>query len=65
MARCKNCKHFDNTKPVSMSRGNDKYKSAENYIGRCKITGTVKMMNDQCYADKAFALIGGGKDETK
>jgi hypothetical protein len=32
-----------------MSRGNDKYKSAEKYIGRCKLTGTVKMMNDQCY----------------
>lgn len=52
MKRCKNCKNFDNTKPVSMSRGNDKYKSAEKYIGRCKLTGTVKMMNDQCYDEK-------------
>jgi hypothetical protein len=62
MTRCKNCKYFDNTKPVSMSRGNDKYKSAENYIGRCKITGTVKMMNDQCYADEALVLIGKDGD---
>ena len=52
MKRCKNCKNFDNTKPVSMSRGNDKYKTAENCIGRCKLTGTVKMMNDQCYDEK-------------
>lgn len=32
MTRCKNCKYYDNTKPVSMARENDKYKSAENYI---------------------------------
>lgn len=52
MKRCKNCKNFDNTKPVSKARENDKYKSAEKYIGMCKLTGTVKMMNDLCYDEK-------------
>lgn len=46
---CKNCKHFDNTKPTSTIRGNDKPKFAEEYIGICKQTGRIKMMNDRCF----------------
>lgn len=48
MNKCKDCKHFDNTKPVSTSRENDKYKFAEPYIGECKQTGRITMMNDVC-----------------
>lgn len=47
--RCKECKHFDNSKPVSTSTKNDKYKRPEKYIGTCKITSTIKMANDLCY----------------
>lgn len=46
---CKDCKHFDNTKPVDTAHNvNDKYKNAEFYIGRCKKIGRIKMMNDTC-----------------
>ena len=48
MDKCKDCKHFDNTKPVSTSRESDKYKFAEPYIGECKQTGRITMMNDAC-----------------
>ncbi len=48
MKNCKNCKHFDNTKPVSTAKGNDKHKYAEPYIGECKQTGRITLMNDKC-----------------
>ena len=47
--RCKDCKFFDNTKPTSTIRGNDKPKHAEEYIGICKQNGGIKMMNDGCF----------------
>jgi hypothetical protein len=49
MNACKDCKYFDNTKPVDTTHNdNDKYKTAEAYIGKCKEIGRVKMMNDSC-----------------
>lgn len=54
---CKDCKYFDNTKPIDTSHNiNDKHKKAEFYIGRCKKIGCIKMMNDTC---------GLHKEETK
>lgn len=47
--KCKTCKYFDNTKPTSTIRGNDKPKFAEEYIGVCKQMGRIKMMNDRCF----------------
>ena len=44
---CKDCKYFDNTKPVTTER-NSEYKNAEVYIGRCSEIDTIKMMNDNC-----------------
>ena len=48
MKKCANCKYFDNSKPLSTSRENDKYKFAEPYIGECKRTGRIKLKNDIC-----------------
>lgn len=48
MNKCKNCKFFDNTQPVSTVRGSDRPKVAEEYIGKCKQIGRIKMMNDFC-----------------
>ena len=48
MNKCKDCKHFDSTKPVSTSRENDKYKNAEEYIGICEKIHRVDVMNDTC-----------------
>lgn len=49
MSSCKDCKYFDNTKPVDTTHNdNDKYKNAEVYIGECKEIGRIKMMNDSC-----------------
>ena len=45
--KCKDCKYFDNTKPVTTER-NSEYKHAEEYIGRCSEVDTIKMMNDSC-----------------
>jgi hypothetical protein len=46
---CKNCKYFDNTKPVDTAHNpNDRHKTAEPYIGKCKKIGRIKMMNDSC-----------------
>lgn len=50
---CKTCKYFDNTKPTSTIRGNDKPKFAEEYIGVCKQTGRIRMMNDGCFEYKS------------
>ncbi len=47
--KCKTCKYFDNTKPASTIRGNDKPKFAEEYIGTCKQIGRIRMMNDRCF----------------
>lgn len=47
--RCKDCKFFDNTKPASTIKGNDKPKYAEEYIGTCKQDDRIKMMNDGCF----------------
>ena len=46
-SKCKDCKYFDNTKPVTKER-NSEYKNAEEYIGICAEIGTIKMMNDSC-----------------
>ena len=46
--KCKDCKWFDNTVPVSTVKGNDKHKFAEDYIGMCANIGRIKMMNDTC-----------------
>jgi hypothetical protein len=49
MNTCKDCKYFDNTKPVDTTHNdNDKYKTAEAYIGECKEIDRIKMMNDSC-----------------
>jgi hypothetical protein len=49
MNKCKDCKYFDNTKPVDTTHNdNDKYKTAEPYIGKCKEIDRIKMMNDRC-----------------
>jgi hypothetical protein len=49
MNSCKDCKYFDNTKPVDTTHNdNDKYKTAEEYIGECKEINRIKMMNDSC-----------------
>jgi hypothetical protein len=48
MEKCKNCKCFDNKRPVSTSTRNDAYKNAEKYIGYCKNTNRPTMMNDGC-----------------
>lgn len=48
MKNCKNCKHFDNTKPVSTAKENNKHKYAEPYIGECQQTNRITMMNDTC-----------------
>ena len=49
MNSCKDCKFFDNTKPVDTTHNdNDKYKTAESYIGECKEIDRIKMMNDSC-----------------
>lgn len=49
MNSCKECKFFDNTKPVDTTHNeNDVYKNAEEYIGECKEIGRIKMMNDFC-----------------
>jgi hypothetical protein len=49
MNTCKDCKYFDNTKPVDTTHNdNDKYKTAEAYIGKCKEIDRIKMMNDSC-----------------
>ena len=49
MNTCKDCKYFDNSKPVDTSHNdNDKHKTAEEYIGKCKEIGRIKMMNDTC-----------------
>lgn len=46
---CKDCIYFDNSKPVDTTHNdNDKYKTAEPYIGMCKEIGRIKMMNDVC-----------------
>lgn len=46
---CKNCKYFDNTKPVDTAHNpNDRHKTAEPYIGKCKKIERIKMMNDSC-----------------
>ena len=44
---CKDCKHFDNTKPVSTEK-NSKYKNPEKYIGMCGFINRPKMMYDIC-----------------
>ena len=46
--KCKDCKWFDNTVPVSTVKGNDKHKFAEDYIGMCSNLCRIKMMNDTC-----------------
>lgn len=46
--KCKECKFFDNTIPVSTEKGVDKYKNSEEYIGLCKNINRPKMMNDIC-----------------
>lgn len=46
--KCKECKYFDNTIPVSTERGNDRTKNAEEYIGMCNNINRPKMMNDKC-----------------
>lgn len=47
--KCLNCKFFDNTKPVDTTHNdNDKYKTAEDYIGKCTNIDRIKMMNDVC-----------------
>jgi hypothetical protein len=49
MNTCKDCKYFDNTKPVDTAHNlNDKHKTAEPYIGKCKEIDRIKMMNDSC-----------------
>ena len=49
MNSCKDCKFFDNTKPVDTTHNdNDKCKTAEVYIGKCKEISRIKMMNDSC-----------------
>ena len=49
MNTCKECKYFDNSKPVDTTHNdNDKYKTAEEYIGKCEEIGRIKMMNDSC-----------------
>ena len=46
---CKNCKYFDNTKPVDTAHNpNDRHKTAEPYIGKCEKIERIKMMNDTC-----------------
>ena len=46
---CKNCKYFDNTKPVDTAHNpNDRHKTAEPYIGKCEKIERIKMMNDSC-----------------
>ena len=46
---CKNCKYFDNTKPVDTAHNpNGKHKTAEPYIGKCDKIERIKMMNDTC-----------------
>ena len=44
---CKDCRFWDNTKPVSTER-NSEYKNAEEYIGICNNIDRPKMMNDIC-----------------
>ena len=48
MNKCKDCKYFDNTKPVSTIRGNDKYNKSEEYIGECTKIHRIDTMNDSC-----------------
>lgn len=48
MNKCKECKFFDNSKPVSTAKGNDKYKNAEEYIGECTKIKRIDAMNDSC-----------------
>ena len=49
MNSCKDCKYFDNTTPVDTTHNDhDKYKTAEEYIGKCKEIDRIKMMNDSC-----------------
>ena len=46
---CKDCKYFDNTKPVdTIKNEKDKHKTAEEYIGMCTNINRIKMMNDSC-----------------
>ena len=54
MNTCKNCKYFDNSMPVdTIHNDNDKHKTAEEYIGKCKEIGRIKMMNDSCQLFKS------------
>lgn len=46
--KCKDCKWFNNTVPVSTVKGNDKHKFAEDYIGMCENFNRIRMMNDSC-----------------
>jgi len=46
--KCKECKWFNNTIPVSTIKGNDKPKFAEEYIGMCMNLKRIKMANDHC-----------------
>lgn len=49
MNKCKNCNFFDCSIPVDTTHNdNDKCKTAEPYIGKCKEIGRIKMMNDSC-----------------
>lgn len=47
--KCKDCKYFDNTKPVdTIKNEKDKHKTAEEYIGYCSNINRIKLMNDCC-----------------
>ena len=49
MAKCKECKYFDNTVPCDTIRNErDKHKTPDKYIGMCRNIGCIKMMNDTC-----------------
>ena len=46
--KCKECKSWDNTIPVTTVKNNDGHKFAEDYIGKCNNIERAKMMNDYC-----------------
>ena len=46
--KCKDCKYFDCTKPVSTAKGNIKNKIAAEYVGMCTNVKRIVMMNDSC-----------------